>query len=102
MVQAIRSIAVSKVSREAMIWMTGSDKLCTYVNQRWLEFTGRRLEAELGYGWTEVVHKEDFERCVKTYSQAVDHRQSYAMEYRARRHDCRNIPVALKMSKAEI
>jgi PAS domain S-box-containing protein len=70
-----------------MIWMTGSDKLCTYVNQHWLKFTGRALEAELGYGWTEVVHKEDFERCVKTYSQAVDHRQPYGMEYRARRHD---------------
>src|SRR4051795_4146790 len=70
-----------------MIWVTGSDKLCTYVNQPWLEFTGRSLEAELGYGWTEVIHKEDFERCVKTYSQAVDHRQSYRMEYRARRHD---------------
>jgi PAS domain S-box-containing protein len=70
-----------------MIWVTGSDKLCTYVNQRWLEFTGRRLEAELGYGWTEVVHKEDFERCVETYSQAVDDRQPYGMEYRARRHD---------------
>jgi PAS domain S-box-containing protein len=70
-----------------MIWVTGSDKLCTYVNQRWLEFTGRPIEAELGYGWTEVVHKEDFERCVKTYSEAVDHRQSYGMEYRARRHD---------------
>ena len=70
-----------------MIWMTGSDKLCTYVNQPWLDFTGRPLEAELGYGWTEVVHKEDFERCVKTYSQAVDQRQSYGMEYRARRHD---------------
>jgi PAS domain S-box-containing protein len=70
-----------------MIWLTGSDKLCTYVNQSWLEFTGRPLEAELGYGWTEVVHKEDFKRCVQTYTQAVDHREPYGMEYRARRHD---------------
>src|SRR5439155_4355433 len=58
-----------------------------YVNQSWLEFTGRPLEAELRYGWTEVVHKEDFKRCVQTYSQAVDHREPYGMEYRARRHD---------------
>ena len=28
-----------------MIWMSGTDKLCTYANQRWQEFTGRPLEA---------------------------------------------------------
>ena len=70
-----------------MIWMTGADNLCTYVNQPWLDFTGRPLEAELGNGWMGVVHKEDFQHCQKTYSQAVNQQQSYAMEYRARRHD---------------
>jgi len=30
-----------------MIWMSGVDKLCTYFNQPWLEFTGKPLEAEL-------------------------------------------------------
>src|ERR1051326_5511408 len=29
-----------------MIWMSGADKLCTYFNRPWLEFTGRGLEAE--------------------------------------------------------
>ena len=42
-----------------MIWMSGTDKLRTYVNQSWLEFTGRPLEAELGNGWVESVHPED-------------------------------------------
>jgi PAS domain S-box-containing protein len=70
-----------------MIWMAGTDRLCTYVNQPWLEFTGRPIGAQLGNGWLEGVHREDLEYCMETYSQAFDQRESFAMEYRVRRHD---------------
>ena len=54
-----------------MIWMSGSDKLCTYVNQSWLEFTGRPLEAELGNRWVEGVNPEDLGRCMDTLHSGV-------------------------------
>ena len=34
-----------------LIWMSGLDKLCTYFNQVWLDYTGRTMEQELGNGW---------------------------------------------------
>lgn len=71
-------------SGEALIWTSGLDKMCDYFNQPWLTFTGRSLQQELGNGWTEGVHPEDFERCLQTYNTAFDKRVKFSMEYRLR------------------
>ncbi len=69
------------------IWMSGLDKLRTFFNKPWLEFTGRTLEQEMGNGWSQGVHPDDLERCLKTYSDCTDGRQSFVMQYRLRRFD---------------
>jgi len=70
-----------------MIWMSGPDKLCTYFNQPWLDFTGRSLEAELGEGWTDSVHPEDRQSCFEIYCESFELRRPFEMEYRLRRFD---------------
>ena len=70
-----------------MIWMSGTDKLCTFFNKGWLDFTGRPLEQELGNGWAEGVHREDFDRFFEVYVTSFDARQLFTMEYRLRRSD---------------
>jgi PAS domain S-box-containing protein len=70
-----------------LIWMSGPDRLRTYVNQPWLEFTGRSIEAELGDRWAEGVHPEDLRDCLDAYNRAFDQRGPFKMQYRLRLND---------------
>jgi PAS domain S-box-containing protein len=70
-----------------MIWASDIDNLCTFFNKPWLDFTGCAMEEELGYGWLESVHSEDYARCLETYNAACEAREPFKMEYRLRLHD---------------
>jgi PAS domain S-box-containing protein len=70
-----------------LIWMSGTDKLCTFFNRGWLNFTGRSMQQELGNGWAAGVHVDDLEGCVGIYTAAFDSHVDFEMEYRLRRYD---------------
>lgn len=70
-----------------MIWIAGKDRMFTFVNERWVRFTGRPLEEELGEGWTRNIHRDDCERTVRTFYRAFEAREELVMQYRLRRAD---------------
>ena len=70
-----------------MIWMSGAEKQITYLNQTWLDYTGRPLDAALGHDRAEVLHPDEAERCREVYEKAFEQREPFQMEHRLRRHD---------------
>ncbi|MBO3459030.1 PAS domain S-box protein [Aetokthonos hydrillicola Thurmond2011] len=74
-------------SSPVMLWLSDVNKQYYYFNKPWLDFTGRTMEEEIGNGWTDRVHPDDFVYCFETYTQAFDARQEFRMEYRLQRHD---------------
>ena len=70
-----------------MIWMSDVDNQVSYVNQRWLDFTGWPANEAPGHRWISLVHPDDVERCRDVHVKAFDHRQPFEVEHRLRRHD---------------
>jgi PAS domain S-box-containing protein len=70
-----------------LIWICGADKRYTYLNQQWLNFTGRSIDEELGERWVEGVHPADIKTVQQVFNRAFDLRHPFVQEYRHRRAD---------------
>ena len=68
-------VKVADASPE-MIWMADMDGVRTFSNKTWLEFRGRTSQQDLGWGWTEGIHPEDGDRCLREYRGAFAGRRA--------------------------
>ncbi|HEY8507132.1 MAG TPA: PAS domain S-box protein, partial [Steroidobacteraceae bacterium] len=70
-----------------LVWMSDTTKGATWFNTQWLEFTGREMREELGFGWTHDIHPDDLEGLLRIYSEHFAARQPFRVEYRLARRD---------------
>ncbi|WP_395698981.1 PAS-domain containing protein [Aquabacterium sp.] len=71
----------------ALIWQSGADARPIWFNQRWLQYTGRDMAAELAATWTERMHPEDYLRCRVAFDAAAAAHVAYDIEFRLKRAD---------------
>lgn len=70
-----------------MIWVTGPDACCTYLNKVWSDFTGQAQAAGLGFSWLDMLHPEDVERSASIFRAANAAREPFRLDYRLRHRD---------------
>jgi PAS domain S-box-containing protein len=72
-----------------MAWTARADGAVDYFNPRVFEYTGRTQRQLEGWGWQQMVHADDWDRCLARWTKAFKTGAPYEVEYRLRRHDGR-------------
>lgn len=70
-----------------LVWRSDTTGACDYLNQAWLEYTGRKQDAEFGSGWLEGVHPEDRARWREIIAETFPAQKPFEYEFRLRRAD---------------
>lgn len=71
----------------AIIWITGLDGQCTYLNKTWYDYTGQKDREGEGFGWIKALHPDDVEPARKTFLDANSKHKSFVFLYRLKVKD---------------
>jgi PAS domain S-box-containing protein len=68
-----------------IVWTARPDGWLDYYNQRWFDYTGMTLAETEGWGWAPVLHPDDLQICIDTWSESVRSGDPYDIRYRFKR-----------------
>jgi PAS domain S-box-containing protein len=71
----------------SIVWTAAPDGTLTYVNGKWLEYTGLTPEEEAHRRSELVIHPDDYARCMTQWKRSLREGTAYEVEVRHRRHD---------------
>lgn len=65
-----------------IIWMSDESGTTIFINKRWTEITGQKVQDALGYGWLEMVHPDDREEMGQRFLAAKEAEGVFFGRYR--------------------
>ena len=71
----------------SLMWMSDPEGHLTFVNQGWLDFTGKAPGAEPGETPGLIAHPDDRPALVESWQRTLAEQSEFRAEYRLRRHD---------------
>jgi PAS domain S-box-containing protein len=69
------------------LWMSNEQGAITYVNQTWVDWTGRAYEEHLGEGWLNSIVPEDQQKAGNAFINDLTNRNLYEVEFRIKHSD---------------
>jgi len=70
-----------------IVWATSADGRNTFLNHRWVDYTGLTPEESSGHGWITPFHPDDKQYAWEAWQRATVRNEPYSLECRLRRAD---------------
>jgi len=64
------------------LWMSNESGDVTYVNQKWLAWSGSDINDNLNSGWLNIIHADDRSNVISIFNKAHQTRTEYQTDYR--------------------
>jgi two-component system NtrC family sensor kinase len=71
----------------SLFWRSDSQGKFDFVNKVWLDFTGHSPDEELGSGWMDGIHPEDFDALFTTYKISIQEKKPFHVEFRLKNYN---------------
>lgn len=87
MFEAATGVEIFAEAMPEIVWICGPDGMLSFVNQRWVHYTGLTAEQSLGWGWIRAVHHDDAPHASKLFRKGLRSLEPFELEFRLRAAD---------------
>ncbi len=64
------------------LWKANLQGFCTFTNEKWIEFTGHKIDCTKPFAWLDNVHPHDKPHCIDKFTYGFIDKKEFELEYR--------------------